>query len=399
MALGDFAHLDEFAPLNRCEYVTFIFYGLPLRVLAKIGLPAALFLRGDDVELSLRAGAAGVPVVTNPNLAAWHEPAHSHGQEYMAILHGVIINLAWTDDGADAYTAWFEQRMAEHALLGDALGLSVYHEVLKDLLDSGSALLGLAFETHYPARLALWRGASGAPLSALALERLAGTPSTRWLPFLYPGLHARGLLPGERVWLRDASGEAYRELPESTAAERLALMQDFAATLLRFQARFDALRTQWRERLRLSGQPEFWAGVAERHRAQTKTVFVSHFVAPPSPTQGTAAMALAPAAPLRELRERLERERLAVVQMRRELAGQPPPAPAAPSKRIWWRRLWATGARAGETIRADSLSPPLPPDFDPQLYLSLHQDVARSGVDPTRHYLTYGRSEGRRYRL
>lgn len=41
----------------------------------------------------------------------------------------------------------------------------------------------------------------------------------------------------------------------------------------------------------------------------------------------------------------------------------------------------------------------IPPDFDPKVYLSLHEDVKNAGVDPTTHYLTYGRNEGRKYKV
>ncbi|MEP3112977.1 class I SAM-dependent methyltransferase [Nisaea sp.] len=40
----------------------------------------------------------------------------------------------------------------------------------------------------------------------------------------------------------------------------------------------------------------------------------------------------------------------------------------------------------------------LPEDFDPEVYLSLHPDVAAAGVDPLQHYLLHGASEGRAYR-
>lgn len=39
----------------------------------------------------------------------------------------------------------------------------------------------------------------------------------------------------------------------------------------------------------------------------------------------------------------------------------------------------------------------LPDDFDPEVYLKLHADVAAAGVDATRHYLEHGRREGRPY--
>lgn len=38
----------------------------------------------------------------------------------------------------------------------------------------------------------------------------------------------------------------------------------------------------------------------------------------------------------------------------------------------------------------------IPYNFDPEIYLWLHPDVARAGVDPTAHYLMHGRKEGRR---
>lgn len=40
----------------------------------------------------------------------------------------------------------------------------------------------------------------------------------------------------------------------------------------------------------------------------------------------------------------------------------------------------------------------LPNDFDPEIYLELHPDVKSAGVDPGRHYLEFGISEGRAYK-
>lgn len=40
----------------------------------------------------------------------------------------------------------------------------------------------------------------------------------------------------------------------------------------------------------------------------------------------------------------------------------------------------------------------LPEDFDPELYLSYHRDVAAAGIDAGVHYLAHGKREGRPYR-
>jgi SAM-dependent methyltransferase len=40
----------------------------------------------------------------------------------------------------------------------------------------------------------------------------------------------------------------------------------------------------------------------------------------------------------------------------------------------------------------------IPMDFEPNRYLELHKDVARSGIDPVQHYLIWGKQEGRAYK-
>jgi hypothetical protein len=42
--------------------------------------------------------------------------------------------------------------------------------------------------------------------------------------------------------------------------------------------------------------------------------------------------------------------------------------------------------------------PRLPRDFDDAEYLSLHPDVLAAGMNPRKHYLMYGLSEGRPYK-
>ena len=47
---------------------------VPVQVLREVGLALPLFLKWDDVELALRAGAAGFPTVALPGASVWHEP-------------------------------------------------------------------------------------------------------------------------------------------------------------------------------------------------------------------------------------------------------------------------------------------------------------------------------------
>lgn len=410
LSLDGFEYLDTFGPLNHCEYATFIFFGLPTAVLRRIGLPAAFFLRGDDIEYSLRAQAAGVEVITNPNLAAWHEPGHSYGQEYMAILHAVLINLTHSESDATDLSRWFEQRLAEHGSIGDLDGIALYLRVIDALIDIDGPLLTPAFETHY---LAALPACAATPMAALPegdrqrLEREAAANGLLIRPFLYPGYQADAERHRAVVLVNHGAG-TYRELKPCDPLQRLALMQRYLTSLQRLTAEFSGLQAHWRARLAASGQAPFWAEVAARHADATRVFYQGSFALrdtpaiPDTPLRPTAP--LPPAVPIRELRQRLERELSQLSRLRQAEAAAPASARASASRRAawprrwsgWWRAWWAVPA--SRRLQAPSAQA-LPSDFDPAQYLALNADVARTGIDAALHYAQFGRREGRRYRL
>ncbi|GAB3066751.1 glycosyltransferase [Micromonospora schwarzwaldensis] len=53
----------------------------PRDVAARLGRPLPLFLKWDDVEYGLRAAREGVPTVSVPGVAVWHEPWWSKDEE------------------------------------------------------------------------------------------------------------------------------------------------------------------------------------------------------------------------------------------------------------------------------------------------------------------------------
>ncbi len=75
----------------------------------------------------------------------------------------------------------------------------------------------------------------------------------------------------------------------------------------------------------------------------------------------------------------------------------------------WNFAAWVTGINlttVDEHLQSNSLfdwpalTNPIrvPRDFDNDRYLALNEDVRRSGMDPRKHYLHFGHTEGRRYR-
>ncbi|HSI58475.1 MAG TPA: hypothetical protein VLA16_13030, partial [Ideonella sp.] len=421
VSVESFEHLDDFGPLNECEYSTFIFFGLPTRALRKLGYPAALFLRGDDIELSLRARAAGLPLVTNPNLAAWHEPGHSYAQEYMAVLHGVLINLAYSSNEAHDYSRFFEQRMTEHAALDDLEGLALYLAVLDDLLDPASPLLTVNFAAHYRSVMQRLGSIAMSPLPDTERERLAQQAAAEGglvLPFIYPGYHppatgtdiAADSTP-RSVLLFNPGAKTGRIVAHAMPQRRLALQRRYLEALARWHTEFEPLRARWQMRLKASTSPAFWQQLQQQHAGATREVLASRCKPLPlqdagpetaavlpheqgavpqeaSGTQGPTAARPQSLQPIRELRDRLERELVRWTQLRLSAERSERAVPGGRRRgRPWWRALWTQPP------------PPLPLDFDPATYLALNADVARTGIDPVKHYLSFGRQEGRRYRL
>src|SRR5579884_571237 len=60
------------------------FFAFPLALLDRVGLPLPLFLRGDDVEFGCRLMRQGVPTVSPPGIAVWHEPCERKGRGWHA---------------------------------------------------------------------------------------------------------------------------------------------------------------------------------------------------------------------------------------------------------------------------------------------------------------------------
>ncbi|MDQ2095973.1 glycosyltransferase family 2 protein, partial [Rhodalgimonas zhirmunskyi] len=194
--LGAEGQADRMAALHYPEYSTFIFFGLSYARFRELGYPPAFFLRGDDIEYSLRHGDAGGRCLSNPNLCAWHEPAHSYGQEYMSIAHGVIINMAHGNTSRDDFLRFFQARMMAHGNLYDAQGLRLYGAVLRDL-NSRSVFLEHDFASHYIEMLGEFRkfDATYRYLPEELRADLRDNAHERGVriveqPFLYPGLYA-----------------------------------------------------------------------------------------------------------------------------------------------------------------------------------------------------------------
>jgi galactofuranosylgalactofuranosylrhamnosyl-N-acetylglucosaminyl-diphospho-decaprenol beta-1,5/1,6-galactofuranosyltransferase len=117
------------APLIRpgeAHYNGWWFFAFPLRLLGRVGLPLPLFLRGDDVEFGCRLLRAGVPTVSLPGVAVWHEPFESKGhgwQPYYELRNLLIVGaLHFPGRGGSRVARRFFSRLLDELLAYDYHG-------------------------------------------------------------------------------------------------------------------------------------------------------------------------------------------------------------------------------------------------------------------------------------
>ncbi len=74
---ADIADPDSLEPLSRPDPVHYNGWwccAFPLAVVRRLCLPLPCFIRGDDLEYGMRLYNQGVPAVSMPGVAVWHEP-------------------------------------------------------------------------------------------------------------------------------------------------------------------------------------------------------------------------------------------------------------------------------------------------------------------------------------
>lgn len=257
--------VNEMAGAHYPEYCTFIFFSLPYARFIELGYPAAFFLRGDDIEYSLRHRAKGGAILSNPNLCAWHEPAHSYGQEYMSIAHGVIINMRYGSTEPSSFAHFFHQRFLSHASISDASGLRLYAKVLADL-NSKTMFLSHEFAARYVKRLGEFKAFDTsfeyiAQELRVALRQNADFNRTTLgeYHFLYPPIEGRPRCT--RVILENQhtqSARIYDPRTPALIAECASASAEFAREFNAFLTDYEALRAHYLERFEVVSKAAFW---------------------------------------------------------------------------------------------------------------------------------------------
>lgn len=121
---------------------------IPTRILREIGLSLPVFLKFDDIEYSLRAGAHGYPTVCLPGVAVWHMAWHDKDptrtwEEYFIHRNRIIAGLLHSHVKGGGY-------LPLHSFLGDVKLLFMLqystvrlrHQAMLDVFRGPAALPG-----------------------------------------------------------------------------------------------------------------------------------------------------------------------------------------------------------------------------------------------------------------
>jgi len=98
--LADSAQFWHFNTPVKTDYNAWWFCILPVEQARALALPVPVFIRGDDFEYGQRLARAGVPTVTLPGIAVWHEPFYakpSGWQDYYDLRNRLIFGATYGD--------------------------------------------------------------------------------------------------------------------------------------------------------------------------------------------------------------------------------------------------------------------------------------------------------------
>ena len=133
---------------------------IPVEVIRQIGLPLPAFLKWDDAEYCLRAGAAGFPTVSVPGVALWHVSwvGKDDAIDWQAYFHArnrIVAGLLHSGV-PEGGTLLRHSRRADikHFMLMQYYPVALRHRAIRDIL-SGPAHMRANLPTAMPAARAL----------------------------------------------------------------------------------------------------------------------------------------------------------------------------------------------------------------------------------------------------
>ncbi|GAA2984301.1 galactofuranosylgalactofuranosylrhamnosyl-N-acetylglucosaminyl-diphospho-decaprenol beta-1,5/1,6-galactofuranosyltransferase [Microbacterium terrae] len=257
---------------------------IPRAAIERVGLALPVFLKWDDAEYSLRAGAAGIPTVSLPGVALWHVSWVSKDdqidwQAYFHARNRLVTALLHSTRPNGGHVLTHSRRVdLKHLFAMQYYPVTLRHRALRAVL-SGPEHLHPDLRTALPAARTL---AAEFPETAPAAAGItAARPIER--TEIPTGMRLR-LFMVERIaalWVRKPRGGAHAEVEAAAGEARWWRLARHDSALVRMASsgaphlyvrRRDAYRRLLRESLRLHRELDArWDELARAYRAADLT--------------------------------------------------------------------------------------------------------------------------------
>jgi len=289
--LSDAGQLHHFNKPVRTDYNAWWFCILPLAETRKLGLPPPVFIRGDDFEYGQRLARAGVPTVTLPGIAVWHEPFYAKPegwQAYYDLRNRLIFGAAYPEKVVPLSVGRMLKTLVMPILTHQNMIADLRIQATRDFLDGPSRLFARdAADTH---------AAITARVREFAPEKLdnatwGAVPVAAHLPppnrlWHFPGLIARGV----QTFLFGRFRQRPKVLLDAAAHPRNTINQTYVLTngprsfhmmirprpslafrqlrealgiLLRYRRALQTASRTWLDEIDIYRGHDFWMGVFE----------------------------------------------------------------------------------------------------------------------------------------
>ncbi len=422
------SHLNNLSQALDVDFSTFIFISFPFAALDNIGGLLPVFLRNDDVDLSLRLKQQGYKLVINSNLFAYHDSGHSLSSEFFANLHGLIVNSAYFGLSLESIQRYFSRRIGAALATRNVLLLKAYDHVLKAFLQGPDFMSPTDVYGRYKQAMAALGELQKKTLRAIPdeiVEELRNKNLVDVRALLDPLAPAPSSLRGEVIFT-DQSRNGYFSLDSDTVNDEItSTTSSLYASLAAMSVHFDATTAGWKDWVQSFNSYDFWNQESEAFRIVNDSMQSRHELAQISQNsphhdatgaeQGVVTYKLRGLHRDRLLTQMLPHDPAAAgpLPTAASVVAAPASAPtvkAASSRRATGRRkgllrqLMTLGTSGAEQPSSQTNGIPtgldqreLPYGFSPERYLNLNPDVRASGVDAVTHYLRHGRFEQRQY--
>lgn len=343
-----YEHLVSMLKPSSIDYTTFNLFSFSSEMQEKVGFPAAYFLRGDDIDYSIRCKKLG-RLTTIPNLVVWQEPAHSYWQEYMAYMHGLIVNITHGGWRAKELQSHLQSKLLEHSVHNDLFGVKVYSFIIEDMF-STSRILSDDFAELYLSRRKYFAGFESKFSSAVDPSRSYGSQEIQTLNFIAPS--ACPDMKKTRVALYWPSKDLYYLYYRNDPSLRAAVSAELVKCLekLNDSAKLNSAIDGIKSRYEITKSQDFWENMLENYdithllSGRYDKLITEYSIGEKNGADSSC------------LNEFIEPSTTNI-------------------KDLQLRILKET--------------------FDPTKYLELNPDVADADIDPLEHYIEYGMKEGR----